>query len=135
MAYYDYYRDKDLDAAELKTGLAGVERESADYEASANAAAAEKTNSLAQRLAGTRRAPGGGIRQGMSKKRGLSANNATSGLTAANAAGRKARRIEEVKGQNELNSLSRAKSGWDAAVSASNSYWAANPAQGFTIYY
>lgn len=71
-------------------------RESADYAAEANRMTADRTNSLAARLANARRTPGGGIRQGMRKK-GFSASNATSGLTAANAAERLTRRKNELR--------------------------------------
>lgn len=76
---------------------ATAEREGADYAASANQVAADRTNSLARTLATARSAtPGGGIRMGVRRK-GLTANDATSGLTAANAAGRVSRRKAELR--------------------------------------
>lgn len=76
---------------------ATAEREGADYAASANQAAADRTNSLARTLASARSAtPGGGIRMGVRRK-GLTANDASSGLTAANAAGRVGRRKAELR--------------------------------------
>lgn len=74
-------------------------REVADYESAANQQTAERTNSLAQRLATARRTPGGGIRMGV-KRKGMSANSAGAGLISANASGRLTRRKNELRAQN-----------------------------------
>lgn len=76
-----------------------AEREANEYEAGANAQTAERTNSLAQQLASARRTPGGGIRRGMGRGKGLTAGNATPGLTSANAASKLGKRKAELRAQ------------------------------------
>lgn len=87
------YRDEgEVDA--LNTMAASNEEKFANEQASANAAAAERTNALAMKMATVRRKPGGGLRQGMPSA-GVNAGMAgASGLTAANIAGRKTRALQ-----------------------------------------
>lgn len=96
-----YLQDQTAQNAQYAANDAQAESEGADYEAQANQAAAQQTNSLAQTLAGARNTtPGGGIRIGM-KKKGFGANAASGGLTAANAAGRVARKKQLLKSQTD----------------------------------
>lgn len=103
MTLFDYHSQynpqtrQEIDLANQASDAMAT-REAGDYEAAANQQTAERTNSLAQRLATARRTPGGGIRMG-AKRKGLSANTAGVGLNRANAAGRLDRRKSELRTQ------------------------------------
>ena len=88
-------------AAQYAADDAQATQEGADYQAQANADAASKTNALAQTLAQARNStPGGGIRMGI-QAGAQSANAAAGGLTAANAAGRVARKKTLLRAQTD----------------------------------
>jgi hypothetical protein len=92
---------KTTQTAEYAADDAQANSEGADYTAQANADSANKTNALAQTLAQARNStPGGGIRMGI-QGNGPNANTATSGLTAANAAGRVARSKTLLRAQTD----------------------------------
>lgn len=93
-------------AADLTNGNnladATADREASDYEASASTVLADRTNSLAQRLASARRTPGGGIRRGMGRK-GMSASMLGTGLIKANSAQRLVKRKAELRAMAQKN--------------------------------
>lgn len=68
---------------------AEVEADAQNYEAEQNRTAGQQAFQFALSQAGNRRAPGGGIARGGYGRRGMSLNQATGGLSAANAAARK----------------------------------------------
>lgn len=98
LAYGQAQKNNQLGSA-YAAADATASREASDYTASANAETANRTNSLAQQLASARNNPGGGIRRGNGRGKGLTAGNATPGLTAANAASKLATRKTELRSQ------------------------------------
>lgn len=94
-AAYSAKKQSDLNTANEVADTTAA-REAGDNEAADNRAAAERTNSLAYRLATARRNPGGGIRLGM-KRKGFTANNAGIGLNRANSASSLDRRKAELR--------------------------------------
>lgn len=68
---------------------AEVEADAQDYEAEQNRMAGQQAFQYALSQAGSKRQPGGGIARGGSGRRGMTLNQATGGLSAANAAARK----------------------------------------------
>lgn len=75
--------------AQTNLATAEVEADAQDYEAQQNREAAGQAFQYAMSQSGNRRQPGGGIARGGSGRRGMTLNQATGGLAAANAAARK----------------------------------------------
>jgi hypothetical protein len=75
--------------AQTNLATAEVEADAQDYEAEQNREAAGQAFQYALSQAGSKRQPGGGIARGGSGRRGMTLNQATGGLAAANAAARK----------------------------------------------
>jgi hypothetical protein len=76
-------------SAQQNLANAEVEADAQNYEAEQNRAAGQAAFQTAIAQAGSRRAPGGGIARGGVGRRGISLNQATGGLAAANAAARR----------------------------------------------
>lgn len=76
-------------ASQTNLATAEVEADAQDYEADQNRQAGQQAFQYALSQAGGRRQPGGGIARGGAGRRGMSLNQATGGLAAANAAARK----------------------------------------------
>lgn len=76
-------------SAQQNLANAEVEADAQNYEAEQNRAAGQAAFQTAMAQAGSRRAPGGGIARGGMGRRGISLNQATGGLAAANAAARR----------------------------------------------
>jgi hypothetical protein len=75
--------------AQKNLATAEVEADAQNYEAEQNRAAGQQAFQFALSQAGGRRTPGGGVARGGYGRRGMSLNQATGGLSAANAAARK----------------------------------------------
>lgn len=75
--------------AQTNLATAEVEADAQDYEATQNREAGQQAFQYALSQAGSKRQPGGGIARGGSGRRGMTLNQATGGLSAANAAARK----------------------------------------------
>lgn len=75
--------------AQTNLATAEVEADAQNYEAEQNRMAGQQAFQYALSQAGGRRQPGGGIARGGAGRRGMSLNQATGGLAAANAAARK----------------------------------------------
>lgn len=75
--------------AQQNLANAEVEADAQNYEAEQNRAAGQQAFNFALAQAGGRRAPGGGVARGGYGRRGMSLNQATGGLAAANAAARR----------------------------------------------
>lgn len=75
--------------AQKNLATAEVEADAQNYEAEQNRAAGQQAFQAALAQAGGRRRPGGGVARGGYGRRGMSLNQATGGLSAANAAARK----------------------------------------------
>jgi hypothetical protein len=75
--------------AQTNLATAEVEADAQDYEAEQNRAAGQTAFQYALSQAGSKSQPGGGIARGGSGRRGMTLNQATGGLAAANAAARK----------------------------------------------
>jgi hypothetical protein len=75
--------------AQTNLATAEVEADAQDYEAQQNREAGQQAFQYAMSQSGNRRQPGGGIARGGSGRRGMTLNQATGGLAAANAAARK----------------------------------------------
>lgn len=75
--------------AQQNLATAEVDADAQNYEAEQNRAAGQQAFQVALSQAGSRRTPGGGIARGGAGRRGISLNQATGGLAAANAAARR----------------------------------------------
>ena len=75
--------------AQKNLATAEVEADAQNYEAEQNRMAGQQAFQYALSQAGSKRQPGGGIARGGAGRRGMSLNQATGGLAAANAAARK----------------------------------------------
>jgi hypothetical protein len=75
--------------AQTNLATAEVEADAQDFEAEQNREAGQQAFQYALSQAGSKRQPGGGIARGGSGRRGMTLNQATGGLAAANAAARK----------------------------------------------
>lgn len=75
--------------AQTNLATAEVEADAQNYEADQNRQAGQQAFQYALSQAGSKRQPGGGIARGGAGRRGMSLNQATGGLSAANAAARK----------------------------------------------
>lgn len=75
--------------AQTNLATAEVEADAQNYEAEQNRMAGQQAFQYALSQAGSKRQPGGGIARGGAGRRGMSLNQATGGLAAANAAARK----------------------------------------------
>jgi len=82
-------KDKAELTAQTNLATAEVEADAQDYEAGQNREAGQQAFQYALSQAGGKRQPGGGIARGGSGRRGMTLNQATGGLAAANAAARK----------------------------------------------
>jgi hypothetical protein len=114
---------KTTQQAQYAANDAQAESEGANYQAAANADAANKTNALAQTLAQARNStPGGGIRIGI-QAGAQSANAASSGLTAANAASRVARKKNLLKTQTDAQAAAQQQATQEAAAAEQRAAW------------
>lgn len=89
--------------AQERLAEAEVEADAQNYEAEQNRAQGEKAFQFALSQAGGRRAPGGGIARGGYGRRGMSLNQATGGLAAANAQARKRAQMGLAKARVQAN--------------------------------